>query len=353
MNIQLPYNPNLPVHLLASCFNNTSATYKFYWFLSFLQEVENGETVIPKKRLFARMIANAWHTVNYYHVSFGKQDLIHSAVGAIKEIESIGVSERLDRIVLKLVNSKSIQTQKLLLHFDRNVPHRFLSPWIKGGDDIQLIQRLSQNFEKDCLYALSDTEVRVNPDWIDYLKQNARLLKDFCLWNLALFVQSRSPNVPDIPNKLVRPAIRGGLNRQRTGFWDVVLKELGGTDCIYTNKRLTIGEYAVEHFIPYNFISHDLIWNLIPADRSFNSVKSDKLPPLDRYFEAFFKLQRQAVEIIGRVEPKNKFLQEYLTIYPDLDGVADLPQVFTPERFKERIQPMVTIAANNGFQYMQ
>jgi hypothetical protein len=38
--------------------------------------------------------------------------------------------------------------------------------------------------------------------------------------------------VPDIPNKLVRPAIRGGLNRQRTGFWDVVLKELGGTDCI-------------------------------------------------------------------------------------------------------------------------
>ncbi|WP_367268579.1 HNH endonuclease domain-containing protein [uncultured Pedobacter sp.] len=38
------------------------------------------------------------------------------------------------------------------------------------------------------------------------------------------------------------------------------------------------GSFAVEHFIPYAFVSHDLIWNLIPADPSFNSRKNNKLP---------------------------------------------------------------------------
>jgi len=50
--------------------------------------------------------------------------------------------------------------------------------------------------------------------------------------------------------------------------------------------------------------------------------------------------------------PNSKFLQEYLTIYPDLDSLENLPKVFTKDAFKERIQPLVTIAANNGFEYM-
>ena len=47
----------------------------------------------------------------------------------------------------------------------------------------------------------------------------------------------------------------------------------------------------MEHFIPYSFVSHDLIWNLIPADKKFNNSKSDKLPSLNKYFEPFFILQ--------------------------------------------------------------
>ncbi|MFN5883821.1 MAG: HNH endonuclease domain-containing protein, partial [Bacteroidota bacterium] len=57
-----------------------------------------------------------------------------------------------------------------------------------------------------------------------------------------------------------------------------MLHEVGSIQCIYTNNDLVIGNYAVEHFVPYSFVSHDLMWNLIPADTSFNSSKSDKLP---------------------------------------------------------------------------
>ncbi|TAH01766.1 MAG: hypothetical protein EAZ16_11130, partial [Sphingobacteriales bacterium] len=92
--MQLPASNKVSVNLLAACFNNTSATYKYYWFLSILQEVENGSLKIPKRDLFARIISNAWFTVNYFHVSFGKQDLIQQVIQGINEIEKIPVDEK-------------------------------------------------------------------------------------------------------------------------------------------------------------------------------------------------------------------------------------------------------------------
>jgi hypothetical protein len=153
--------------------------------------------------------------------------------------------------------------------------------------------------------------------------------------------------VPDIPNKLIKSAVRNNLTRQRIQFWDLVFAELGSVKCIYTGQKLTIGNYAVEHFIPYNFVSHDLIWNLIPADKSFNSSKSDKLPPLEKYFNPFFALQKSAVEIVSKKSPKNRFLDDYLTIFPDIE------KNFSKEKFREIIQPLITIASNNGFEFMK
>ena len=84
---------------------------------------------------------------------------------------------------------------------------------------------------------------------------NAKIIKDFCYWNLTLFLQSRNPNVPDIPNKLKRPEKRGSLSKHKTQFWDIVIRELNGVNCIYTGKPMKKGEYAVEHFIPFQFVA--------------------------------------------------------------------------------------------------
>ena len=76
----LPNDKNIPINLLNACFNSTSATYKFYWFLSVLEAIEEGHVQIEKRSLFARMISLSWYTVNYFHVSFGKQDNIQQAI---------------------------------------------------------------------------------------------------------------------------------------------------------------------------------------------------------------------------------------------------------------------------------
>ena len=343
--MSLPFSSELPVNLLAACFNKTSATYKFYWLISIIQLIEEGKINIPKVDLFSRMISNAWYTVNYFHVSFGKQDLIQDAIKSVREIENIYIDENQKSVFEILSSTKNQNTLKKIWHFDKNVPHWFLSPWFPGKNKAD-IYNASQSFSEKCLYALHYNAIEINPEWRNYLTANAKVLKDFCYWNLSLFLQSKNPNVPDIPNKLIKPAVRSNLNEQRTKFWDLVLRELGYVECIYTGQKLIVGNYAVEHFIPYNFVSHDLIWNLIPSNKRFNNIKSDKLPVIDKYFDGFYSLQERAIEIIKDKTPDNKFLLEYLTIFPDFENS------FSKEKFKEIIQPLITIASNNGFEFL-
>ncbi|MEB0301557.1 HNH endonuclease domain-containing protein [Mucilaginibacter sp. 5C4] len=344
--MNLPYQEELPIHLLAACFNKTSATYKFYWFLSILGRAELGETKINKNDLFAEMVAHSWFTVNYFHVSFGKQDKLQQAIEKIKWGENLTVDADRGSIFKRLSTTNNKNTIKELRYFNSEVPHRFLSPWFRA-DDLNSAHEYSQAYLNNCPYSLHKDYIEINPNWAEYFKRNTRLLKDFCYWNLAMYLQTKNPNVPDIPNKLIRSPIRKNLNEQRK-FWDIVIEELGSVNCIYTNSRIEKGHYAVEHFIPYAFVSHDLIWNLIPANPSFNSYKSDKLPPLDKYFEPFYKLQQSAMEIILDKSPKNKLLQDYLTIFPSLD-LKHINQ----QKFLEQFQPMITIASNNGFEFFK
>lgn len=348
--MSIPQHPDLPVNRLAACFNSTSATYKFYWFLSVLHVIEQGETKIAKRELFAGMVANAWYTVNYFHVSFGKQDRLQRAIESLQFTEQLTIDADRNSIREQLTTTTNRQSLADLNYFNSQVPHWFISPWFASADRKDIYEG-SNVFHNDCLYSLAADSITINPKWVNYLTSNARVLKDFCYWNLTLFLQAKNPNVPDIAGKLVKPATRSGLNGQRKNFWDVVLNEVGSVKCIYTGEKLTVGNYAVEHFVPFAFVSHDLIWNLIPADKSFNCFKSDKLPNLDIYFERFYKLQETAIEIVSMSNPKNRYLEDYLTIFPEL-SVVQSDKGGAKQRYREQLQPLIAIAANNGFEYL-
>jgi hypothetical protein len=344
--MEIPQHNKLPIHLLASCFNSTSATYKYYWLLAIIEEVELGNITIPKHRLFSKMVTNAWYTVNYFKLSFGKQDVIHEAVEKIKVLEQLTIDEHKHILDIKIEYSPNTTTRKILNHFDKNVPHWFLSPWFSQSSKSEIYCR-SQNFENHVLYALFKNEIIINSDWLDYLKMNAKLIKNFCYWNLALFLQNRNPNVPDIPNKLIKPAIRNPLTKQRNNYWKNVFLHDGFVKCIFTNKDLSLVEnnFALDHFIPHAFVSHDLIWNIIPIHLNFNSRKSDKLPNIEKHFDKFYHLQKHAYDINKSLNSKNKYIEEYLTIFPD-------ESIFSKNKFKDTIQPLITIAHNNGFSFL-
>jgi hypothetical protein len=344
----LPGDAIVPTEKLAACFNNTSATYKFYWFLSLLHFAEKGKMLVSKREMFACMVSKAWYTINYFHISFGAQDKLQRAIERIRLLEGLSVDANQNEIFCVLSETKNTETIRELMYFDKQVPHWFLSPWFPNANKQEIYKR-SGEFRNFSPYTLSNDYIDISLLWSNYFQKNIVVIRDFCYWNLASFLQQKNPNVPDIPGKLVKPAKRPGLSSQRSYFWNPVLEELGKIRCIYTGKTLNKTGYAIEHFVPYSFVSHDLIWNLIPADQSFNSSKGDKLPPMEKYFDSFFKIQTKAVQAMKHLNPNNKFLQDYLTIFPDLDIIESAG---AKERFRETIQPLITIAHNNGFEFM-
>ncbi|MCC5935753.1 MAG: hypothetical protein JJU34_00600 [Lunatimonas sp.] len=190
--------------------------------------------------------------------------------------------------------------------------------------------------------------MEVNPAWQEYLTKNSAILKDFCFWNLSLFLQKHNPNVPDIPNKLIKPIRRGSLENHKKGYWNLYFDEVKEQRCIYSGNLLTKRDYSLDHFVPYNFVSHDLNWNLVPAHRSVNSSKSDKLPRLTQFFDVFFEIQRKSFEIVFRKAPRSKYIEQYLSIFPSIDGL--LIEKTGKARLKETLEPLITIAHNNGFE---
>ena len=339
----LPLDENVSVVKLASVFNNTTATYKFYWFLSLIDSVEAGGSEVSKRELFARMIGLSWYTIHYFHVSFGKQDHLQVASHGIRDILGIDMDERKETVLQRIAASSDPRVLRLLDHFDKNVPHKFLSPWLGSGERSEVYES-SRNETGNPPYSLHERYIRVRDNWYTYIRRHAHILRNFCYWNLALFLQTRNPNVPDIPSKLIKPVQRKPLNRQRREYWDLVIGENGPLTCIYTGKRLGIGEYDVDHFIPFQFVAHDLMWNLIPSDPAFNSVKGDRLPVLERFLNGFYHVQRDGYETIRKIHPRSRFLEDYHSVFPD--------RVMTMERMRETLQPILSIAHNNGFRYM-
>lgn len=349
----LPTQNNLPVEKLGSIFQNTSATYKFYWFISILDlYVTKGKERMVIWDIIAEMVANAWYPIHYFHISFGKSDSMDKQMREIREKTGISIDLDKQKIVEALLNHENPKMIKSLLNvFTKNVPFRFLRPWIDTSDD-RLTAVRSESFENDCLYSLTKEEgewvITMNPKWGEYLRKNYTVLKDYAYWNLTLFLQSRNPNVPNIPSKLIKPIERNSLSKQHR-FWDMVLKEEKGMQCIYTHKLLMPKSYDLDHFIPWSFVIHDQIWNLLPADSSINSSKSNKLPDLDKYLAKLAKEQQKAVSIIYRMNSKEKLLEDYLDIIDNPRDLIDMDDEHLLDVFRKTFCPMVQIAQNMNF----
>ncbi len=350
----IPQSEILSTGRMNRIFDNTVATYKFYWFASILDLfVQKGKTRINIWDIMVEMVAKAWYPACFFHISFGKSDSLFDAIGELHSVYQLPANIKTDDLRTWLHQHRETTHVRSLLRFlPQNVPYRFLRPWIDTSDDKAVVLR-SQTYENGCPYSLHKEQgtmwVELNSEWLEYFQANYIVLHDFAYWNLALFLQARNPNVPNIPNKLIKSDIRNPLNKQHE-YWDFVMQHGLEVHCIYTNAPLHQGEYDLDHFIPWSFVSHDLIWNLLPADDGINSSKSDKLPDLDKYLKQLALLQQQAVQTCLRNDFRGKILEDYLSLGCTVYELADMNKGNLFECFRRTYAPMHQIALNMGFE---
>ncbi len=70
----LPQSDILSTRHLNRVFDDTTATYKFYWLLGLLEYTVKGKNCISIKEMIVSMVANAWYPVAFFRLSFGKSE---------------------------------------------------------------------------------------------------------------------------------------------------------------------------------------------------------------------------------------------------------------------------------------
>lgn len=360
--MQLPNHQKLDIQKLSTVFNNTSTSYKFYWFYSLLKAIEQNKSTIEMKDLFIQMVVNVWYPNHYFKINFGVQDKLGKLANEALNIKELDLQIDTKTNVLSQKLSKFIDKNpkhsftKNLLKINDYVPFRFIRPWfeteVKGIKDWQLHQTIKTlatlQTSHESLYYFDNDRLVFNEDWFNYLQKHLKIMQDFCLWNLLKYLQKRNPNVPNIAAKLFPPSSKDRSLTAQHKFWKNIIKyQNQSIQCIYSNQ--TIKDYALDHFIPWSFVTHNQLWNLIPIPQSVNSKKSNNLPKLDLYFEPFADLQYQAFHI-GLQLNMTKKLEDYLDIFnTDLHQIQQLSKKDFKTKLRQQIEPLSQIAANMGF----
>ncbi|WP_308498826.1 HNH endonuclease domain-containing protein [uncultured Anaerobiospirillum sp.] len=134
-----------------------------------------------------------------------------------------------------------------------------------------------------------------NPLYGGYFRANIMVLRAFSYHRLAEYMEKHNRLMPAIVSKLYAPEeVRNSLKVQHK-YFSTYLQEQGPLRSIYDDVHFKAHDrFALDHFLPWSFVHHDMIWNLTPLDDSANSSKSNNLPPL----ECIERLAKQHQELL-------------------------------------------------------
>lgn len=339
------------------------ASYKMYWLLALLNEVSLGHLEIEFKKLISKMVVYAWYPILKYKLSFGLCDNLAKVVNYISDAYKLGNNYDEHKLFDFIYNSEDKTLKRALKDLALNVPYRFISPFfedkLKGH---KKVQKMIEEFSKEdsrCIYGIYKNEknesyIRVGENWSNYLKYNYKIIQGWANYKLVCFLQKRNPNVPGIAMKLEAPKNR--VLSEQTKIWKKVIEQRHIAD-IYTGLDFTYENYkeygvlSMDHFIPWSFVLHDQMWNLVPTFKNINSKKSDNLLNYDSYIEKFCEIQYEAFCFVVEEKRKNQ-VEEYCQVLK-IENAGKFKEERDESEFvkrmKQEIGPVYGIAVNQGF----
>ena len=369
---KLPESNQLNISALAQLFSDTTNSYKYLFFLSLLDILNRRHfevlSPISFQELVVEMLANAWYPHTFFKLSFGKQDKIAQKLDYLElEIgEPIVQFKDPDKKLLR----KTIASQNLndaVSHLRRYVPFRLIVPFLetelkgvsrgKGNQvDIAIPAVADLYFEeRKPLYRFDSTthkdcrSVTVHPAWASYLEKHYVIVRGWLAWEWMSYMQKRNPSAPAISNKLFSPVKRDSLKKQ-TDYWKIALRSQE-LRCIYSQQPIDPGKISLDHYLPWSFVAHDQLWNLIPTMPEVNSSKSNNLPN-KVYFEKFVKLQHAGLTAAHISLSEGQWAQqiEPYIIEMKFDKAEDLLDIQKLcKAYDQLINPLISLASNRGF----
>lgn len=363
------YSGELDYRAFGSMLDHPTQCYKFYW-LGAIMNLMLKKYRFSFDEIFDEMIVSAWYTVTQYHLFLGpmiegeRRDAINRAIDVLIENTSLNENSKPDEIrsVLKEQNYLVLEYKRKLA---KNVPYKLLSSFSSEltqdkGDAyrIEYIQILNQEIHLP--YIIENGVgigkcVVLQEEWIPFLMDNYLIIKNWIQYNKIQFLQMINPGVPGIINKLddERNNVRH-LERVRD-LWNAHI-EVSNKEIvdIYTGNKLE-STFDVDHFIPWSYVAHDEMWNLIPSNASANRSKSNHLPEWDLYFNKMANMEYDLYKSVVEYDSIHKLFEKCYA--KNLQSLWAIEELYVKENteyeFKHKLEahmyPLYEAARMQGY----
>ena len=350
------YYNKLDIEGFSKMMSSPSYCYKFYWLEAIVQLISANRTEATYDEIINKMIVNAWFPVQEYHIHlsgiYGEgevKDNLEKAVSRLFKLSDL--PSNADEI--QIINKLNEFSDDKELHFyktelTKNVPYKALSGFAnKGTEKIDLnsstgrmiayYNRLSGseillpytfNYEKSLKKVVS-----FNDGWIQMIQDNTVSILGWIKYEKVKWLQNNNPEVPGIVYKLTQEDEKARKLENVRKLWDAILK-IRPVKNVFMEGDINRESYAVDHFIPRNFVMNDELWNLIPMDGNLNSSKNNKLPDWDAYYKKFCDNQYILNETIQTNEKAREKFEKCKQ--HNLNSIWPLEELYIQKIEKER-----------------
>lgn len=305
-----------------------SFCYKFYWLEAIVKLIAENVRETTFDAIIDEMISNAWYSVREFHVHLsgiqsdgGVRDGLERAIMLLTELSDLPANA--SKVEIKNeIRKHNDALKKYKEQLTNMVPYRALAGFFaKSGDvvdwgsTVRMTKYIKQFSEEKILlpYTFGESsklkkQVYFNLEWIDMIQDNAVSILGWIQYEKVKWLQNNNPEVPGLVYKLAPLDEKMRKLGKVRKLWNGVL-ELTEIRDVFKDEPIVFKEYDVDHFVPWSFVMNDELWNLMPMDSSLNSVKSNKLPHWDPFFERFATNQFVMYELIGQKPGLHKLFE--------------------------------------------
>lgn len=366
MTTPLPASSKLDIGAFSRLFQKTTTSYKHLFFIGLLNcfenrlKTDNQSNAFSLREIIQELLAFGWYPHRFFKLSFGPSDQVGQILDSLKfDLSESAVTN--PRSSVRLRNAIGQQFDLIKANeLQRYVPFRLLSPFYqselaglvdhKRNERIQALAHDGFSSDRPPLYRLTaqGDAIELHGAWVDYLRSNLAIIRGWALNGWTVYLQKCNPNTPAIINKISPPQKRVPLKFQRM-VWKALLTEQRFT-CIYSNSPVSPSNFDLDHFIPWSFVCHDQLWNLIPATPNHNSSKGNSLPNSDQ-ISAFIFTQQKALAVAQSILKKDTWQKVTDDYSAGLNIHADLlqDQHGLRDAFERTLTPLISLASQLGF----
>lgn len=368
------YLNKLDIEGFSNMMKDPSYCYKFYWLEAIVNLISEGKKETTFNDLIDEMIANAWYSVREFHIHLSGvvagevRDGLERAINKLAELSDLksNASKVEIKNAIKEYDNQLKADKKQLTNM---VPYRALAGFFTKHDKdvkwdsivrlVAYIQAFDQSQAK-LPYVLGDStglnrEVIFSLDWMHMIQDNTVAILGWIQYEKVKWLQSNNPEVPGLVYKLAPMNEKMRKLANVRNLWKGVMTFHEMRD-VFTYETIDISEFDIDHFVPWSFVMNDELWNLMPMDSSLNSIKSNKLPRWEPFFERFADNQYMMYE---EIYSKDEIHRLYEKCYKDnLHSIWANQELYKPGNTREiffgilekNMRPVYDSAKRQGYQ---